>query len=189
MNNIYFQHLNIGIDWILKDKDFINKLSLTVKDRPAAHWKLEIEDLTKEFLDWLDDYDLSVKYAELFYCAAKSNIFLHSDEINIIDCCKINWVYDQGDTWMRWAKLKEGRDIIKQNNTIGGTYYTAAEGDYDYVEKTNIKRPTLINAYHLHDVVNPTDHGRWCVSIVPKYKQGSRLTMSEALEIFKSYFS
>lgn len=190
MDKIYFQHLDIGINWILKDHDYFKKLYQDVANKSRAHWKLTISDLTNEILDWLDNHDLAVKYVELFYCASKSNIFLHSDEIEPKDCCKINWVYDQGDTWMRWAELKEGKQLSLQNNTIGGTYYAAQPGDYDYVEQTKIGQPTLINAYHLHDVVNPTDYDRWCISVVPKYKhnQGSRLTINEALAIFRPYF-
>lgn len=190
MTNIYFQHLDIGIDWPLRDLDLLKKLNLEIKGKKRSHWKLSISDLNNELLDWLDKHNLTVKYSEVFYCAAGSDIFLHSDEIDPKDCCKINWVYDQGHTSMRWAVLKDGKQMKIQNNTIGGTYYTADPGDYEYVAETRIGKPTLINAYYLHDVINPTNHDRWCISIVPKHKNaaGSRLIMHDALEIFKSYF-
>lgn len=182
--------MDIGIQWILKDKNYINKLIENVGDKLADHWKLSITDLTDEFLNWLDKHNLAVKYVELFYCSPKGSIFLHIDEIDPVNCCKINWVYDNGETWMRWARLKDGKQIYKQNNNIGGTYYTAMPGDFDYVEQTKIGKPTLVNAYHLHDVVNPTDQCRWCVSVVPKYKNNnSRLVWDEAIEIFSPYFS
>lgn len=190
MNNIYYKHMDIGLDWILTDKYFIDKLSKQIGNKFAAHWKLQEEDLTEEFLEWLDSKNLAVRYAELFYCSPKGNIFVHSDEIEPAHGCKINWVYDQGETYMRWFKLKEGAKIEKHSNTIDGFYYTAQPEDYEFAVQARIGKPTLVNAYELHDVINPSDGPRWAVSIVPyfKNKPKSRLLWNEAIELFSDYF-
>ena len=189
-NNIYYRHMDIGLDWVLKDPDYIKKLSDTVKDKFAAHWKLDASDLTDEYLTWLDKHNLLASWVELFYCSPKGNIFLHKDEIHPPHGCKMNWVYDQGETWMRWFSLKEGKQIQKHDNTIGGIYYTANEGDYEFTTQTRVGKPTLVNAYELHDVINPSNYPRWALSVVPQFKHipESRLVWSDAMKLFAPYF-
>lgn len=190
MENRYYKHMNMGMDWILKDSEFLTKLEHTVKDKFAYHWKLDLEDISDQYLQWLDQHNLTISFSELFYCSAGGNIFLHIDEIHPPDGCKMNWVYDQDETWMRFFKLKEGREIKKHNNTIGSIYYTADDGDYEYADKVRVGKPTLVNAYHLHDVINPSKSPRWCVSVVPQFKDKpeSRLMWDEAMVLFADYF-
>jgi len=190
MENRYYRHMNMGMDWILKDPDFLKNLEISVKDKFACHWKLQLEDLSEEYLQWLDKHNLTISFSELFYCSPGGNIFLHIDEISPPDGCKMNWVYDQDETWMRFFKLRDGKEIKKHDNSIGGIYYTANEGDYDLADQVRVGKPTLVNAYHLHDVINPSNLPRWCVSIVPQFKNKpeSRLMWDEAMTLFAPYF-
>ena len=190
MENRYYKHMDIGMLWILKDSDFFKNLEPVVRDKFAYHQKLDLKDLSEEYLEWLDQHNLTISFSELFYCSAGGNIFLHIDEINPPDGCKMNWVYDQDETWMRFFKLKEGKEIQKHDNSIGGLYYTANEGDYEFADKVKVGKPTLVNAYHLHDVINSSNFPRWCVSIVPQFKDKpeSRLMWDEAMILFAPYF-
>jgi hypothetical protein len=190
MENRYYKHMNIGMDWVLKDPEFLNKLEPTVKDKFTGHWQLELEDISDQYLQWLDQHNLTIRFSELFYCFPGGNIFLHIDDIYMPDGCKMNWVYDHDETWMRFFKLKEGRELKEYSSTIGSMYYTANEGDYEYADQVRVGKPTLVNAYHLHDIINPSKFPRWCVSVVPQFKDKleSRLMWDEAMILFADYF-
>lgn len=187
----YSADLNIGMEWILRDREYLEKKD--IKEKFAEHWYVPREDLSSEFLDWLDQNQLDIYYSELFYCSAGGNIFLHVDEIEPANVCKLNWVYDNGKTWMNWYELKPGEKISKRDNTIGGIYYDCDRSACELVERSRIGKPTLVNAGVLHDVINPTDHPRWCLSIVPQFKNdlgpmtGPRLGWQQGIKVFKNW--
>ena len=184
----YYRDMKINIQYPLKNLDFFS--SLEINKAAPAHKKLKESDLSDEYLSWLENHNLIATWPELFYCPPNGNIFLHIDEIHPPNGVKMNWVFDQGETFMRWWDLLPGKEIIKRDNTIGGSYYTCNEGDYRFACQHRIKTPTLVNAYILHDVINPTDHPRWCVSVVMRFKDrpDSRLTWEEAIPLFSNYF-
>lgn len=187
----YFANMDIGLQWVLKDPDYFKKKN--VEEKYADHWFVPKEDLSDEFIEWLDRHNLDLYYSELFYCSPGGDIFMHVDEIEPANCCKINWVYDEDDTWMHWYELKPGKKLIKQNNYIGGEYWMCEKEDCVYVESARIQKPTLINAGVLHSVSNPSKGQRWCLSLVPQFKNsygpmtGPRFSWEEGLEVFKNY--
>jgi hypothetical protein len=186
MNNLSAD-LDIGMSWILKDPDHFNKLDVT--DKYAAHWNLSKDDLDKNFLEWLYKLDLDIFWAEIFYCSSKGSIFRHVDEITPANCCKLNWVYDQDETWMNWYQLKPGVSLRKEDNTIGGFYFSCDDNECDFVHRARIGKPTMVNAGVPHDVKNPSDYPRWCVSIVPSFKNpaNTRLAWEDGEKIFFRY--
>lgn len=187
----YSADLDLGMEWILRDPNYFDKKN--VEGKFADHWYVPKEDLSLEFLNWLDQYNLDIYYSELFYCSAGGNIFLHADEIEPANVCKLNWVYDQGETWMSWYELKPGEQIQKRENFIGGIYYDCDRDACELAEKSRIAKPTMVNAGVLHDVVNPTEFPRWCLSIVPQFKNdlgpmtGPRFDWQQGMEVFKKW--
>jgi hypothetical protein len=169
MEGKYFKDLNLPFDWILKDKDYLN--NLVVNPDKWNHYYLPPDDLTLEFKDWVDSLGMVIRYSEIFYTKPKGSLFIHSDHLAPSDSCKINWVYDQGPTFMRWYRVKEGAELKLKENTIGGFYY-ACDNDSDYIltEQHRVGHGTLLNVGQPHDVINNTDYPRWCVSIVLQNK-------------------
>jgi hypothetical protein len=185
--NPYFIDLDIGQDYILNDKDYFDNLDIS--DLPAAHFYLPTEEITDEFKNWVDQQGLFIRYSEIFYSAPRSGIHLHSDEVDPPNCCKINWIYDQGETWMNWYIPKAGVELTKHDNSIGGLYWDCDRDQCDLMFSARVGRPSLLNVSVLHDIKNPTDHPRWCISIVLQEKSADkRLEFHRALEIFKPYF-
>jgi hypothetical protein len=185
--NQYCIDLDIGIEYILKDKNYFDNLN--IDDLPAAHFQLPVEELVDEFLQWVEDHDLKIRYSEIFYSAPHSGIFLHCDEIDPADSCKINWIYDQGETQMNWYMPHPGVELVKQNNSIGGLYWDCDRNDCDLIYSARVGRPSLLNVGMLHDIKNPTDYPRWCVSIVLQEQLADkRLTWHDAVKLFKPYY-
>jgi hypothetical protein len=183
----YCVDLDIGMPWILKDPDYLNKLSVD-KVNPN-HFYLPITDLKDEFLSWLDQLNLKIHYSEIFYCPANGNIFKHSDCIDPLDSCKVNWVYDQGETYMRWFTLTSDAELKLRNNFIGGHYYSCDRDDQYFLDyQHRIQKPTLVNAAVPHDVINYSDFDRWAISLVfIKKDDDKRIGYSELIKILSPY--
>ena len=185
--NRYCLHLDIGLDYILKDPDYFSRLDVT--EKKIAQWLIPQEALSNDFISWYESLGLDLWYRELFYTAPHENIFLHSDEINPSSCCKLNWVYDQGNTVMNWYEPNDGISLEwYQNPFVGGSYYSCEEGKYHYAHSDSIQKPSLVNVTALHDVKNNSDYPRWCVSIAfREVGAEQRLQWDRAVEIFKPY--
>jgi hypothetical protein len=185
--NQYCIDLDIGQDYILNNKNYFDNLD--VSGVPAAHFFLPLEEITDEFKTWVDGLGLRIRYSEIFYSSPNGGIFMHSDEIDPADCCKINWIYDQGDTWMNWYMPHPGIELTKQNNTIGGLYWDCPPEDCELVHRAQVGKPSLLNVSVLHNIENPTENPRWCISIVLQEKTADkRLQWHRATELFRSYF-
>ena len=185
--NRYCLHLDIGLDYILSDPNYFSKLN--VQGKSISQWLIPQEELNKDFIKWYESLGLKLWYQELFYTAPHGKIFLHSDEVNPSDCCKLNWVYDQGNTVMNWYEPNNGVELEWQKNPyVGGSYYSCPEGQYHFVHSDSVQKPSLVNVTALHEVENNSDHPRWCVSIAFKeIGADSRLQWDRALELFQPY--
>ena len=182
----YCVDLDIGFDYILKDPDYFFKLPIT--DDDPAHFSIPHDAISDEFYAWIKKYNLQLEHSELFYCQPKGNIFIHVDEVYPPDSCKINWVYDQGETFMRWFKLKEDKELQVMKSPIGTNYWACYPEECTLEYQHRIGKPTLINASEIHDVINPSDHRRFCVSIVVKViDEKDRIGYGRLKEIFKEY--
>jgi hypothetical protein len=182
----YCADLDIGIDYILKDPDYFSKLSVT--DDAPAQFVIPKDAITDEFYSWVTSNNLEVDHSELFYCPPKGNIFMHVDEIDPPDSCKINWAYDQGNTLMRWYKLKEHKELQLMKSPIGTNYWAPYHEDCTLEHQHYISKPTLINASEIHDVINPSERRRFCVSIVVKLiNEDKRIGYDKLKELLKSY--
>ena len=186
IENIFCVNLDIGFNWILKDSNHFNKLD--IKDKFAAHWRLQKTDLLDEFILWLESHKLNLFWAEIFYTSPGGNIFLHADEIQPKNSSKLNWVYDRGDTSMNWYIPKPGVTLKRQDNTIGGTYYDCKPEECDLAFTASVNRPSLVNAGIPHNVYNNSKYPRWCVSIPLQGKNSDlRLAWGDAIKLFGKY--
>lgn len=181
----HFEDLDIGQDWILTDRNYFD--NLIVDPNKWNHYYLPIEDLSLEFKKWVDSLGFFIRYSEIFYTKPMGSLFIHSDHLDPPDSCKINWVYDQGPTFMRWYKVKDGAELKLKENTIGGFYYACdSDDDYELVEVHRMGKGTLVNVGAPHDVINHTTHPRWCVSIVLQLKDSkTRIGYSDMKKILK----
>jgi hypothetical protein len=102
----------------------------------------------------------------------------------------MNWVYDQGETWMRWFKLKENKELQLMKSPIGTDYWAGDRQDCTLDHQHQISKPTIINASEIHDVINLSDHRRFCVSIVVRViGENRRMGYGRLKELLKDYIS
>lgn len=160
----YCIDLNLDMDWVLKDPNYLNTLE-PIKEN-VGHYHLPEENITNEFHAWMESIGVHLWYSEIFLVSPHSSLFIHSDSLTPLDSCKINWVYDNGETFMRWYSVKDGAELKHQKNNIGGEYFACDDhNDYILEYQHKIGKPTLVNASEPHDVINNSDFPRWSVSL------------------------
>lgn len=181
------RHLDIGFDWILKDKGHFKKLK--APDQGFGHYTLEIDDIDQDFISWLNDNDLDIKMAEIFWIPPGETVPVHSDEIDTPGACKLNWGYSDQGVFMDWYEKYQGAVIKKEWNTIGGYYLTCDEEYLDLVWTKALRKPSLVNIGEMHGAVNHSDEDWWIVCTVLKGlgSDQHRLEWDKILEILGKY--
>jgi hypothetical protein len=175
--------LDIGFPNILRNPKYFK--TLIVEENSIAHFKLANSVLIPEYLTWLDSLNLEIKLAELFYCGAGAEIFVHSDEIKTPNCCKMNWAYCDSDVAMDWYTVTPGVELEHQDNDIGGYCLRCDPQHYSLYKSAVIGTPSLVNVGDLHGVKNTSNDPWWCVSVVLRKKDSyeHRIGWNELIEI------
>jgi len=183
MNNFAID-LNLEIDYILKNENFFSTLNFTKVNKPN-HVQVNVNECKDQFLDWVTDLGLFIKHLEIFYTNPYGNIFIHVDDIDPIDSCKINYVYDCGNTTMNWYRIKNNASLKVKNNNIGSTYLSCDnETDYILAYKHVIKKGTLVNVAIPHGVQNNSKYPRYCISVTFQCKNNpKRIGFNEMLQL------
>lgn len=181
------RHLDIGFDWILRDRDHFKKIKYP--DQGFGHYILEREDIDQKFISWLEDRKLDIKMAEIFCVPPGRQVPVHSDEIDTPGACKLNWGYGDQGVSIDWYEKYQGAEIKKEWNTIGGYYLTCDEEYLDLVWTKKLGTPSLVNIGEMHGAVNSSDEDWWIVCVVLK-ELGSdehRLDWMNILKILGEY--
>lgn len=139
-------------------------------------------------IEWLDSLGLKSIHTEAFYTAPNDKIFIHCDTPEIDNHVKINFTWGSELSTTRWWRLKEGSEYQKSNVEDGGGILLAQEKDCDLLYEQVINKPSLINAGVLHSTYNPTNEGRWTLSLVIAEKEKQELLhWNDALVFLKDY--
>lgn len=158
----------------------------------------KINFLHPDLLKIFRELDLKIWLITIFYkipdeSNAEGGYNIHVDgdpsidaDKQLRDVAKINWVFNAGDSVMNWYKPKEGvnKDI---STSVVKTYYVKYTIDEVELEYTKALHNTHIVQIGVpHDVLN-VNVPRHCVSVALAHNNGNRLTMDEAVDIFKKY--
>lgn len=155
--------------------------------------KLEIHRLSQMDLDprllvFLGRHRLSINHLEIFYTPPRTSGPIHVDgESSSIQHTKMNFVYGARGSYMRWYQtIDPGMQPRTVRTEIGTTSRIFHPGDTREIFRAEIGCPSIINAGIPHNVENPTDEQRWCLSLVLRNSNG-RLSWNDALDMFAAY--
>lgn len=144
--------------------------------------------LSRDFEDWLETLGLFVRRIEIFHTEPNRITGWHTDMSPPVDWVKINWVYEEGISYMEWAELpQEMPSEIRK--TMAGTPFLRFEPEtVDVACQHQLKGPTLVNVGRPHRISNQKNTVRWALSTIIWYiDKQKRVTWDEAVEIFKEY--
>jgi hypothetical protein len=137
----------------------------------------------------LDQVGLAIEHAELFYTPPGKSLPIHVDGMIIKPMAKINWVYGETGSRMRWWKPRDSTQIIEHKKTpIGTNYIGLDESEAEEVFSAEIQKTALVEAGTYHSVTNPTHAPRWCFSfILCSAADHQRVTWTQAREMLKQF--
>lgn len=147
--------------------------------------------LSKEFVNWLKNFNLHVPRFEIFHTETDRFTGWHTDMNPPKDWVKINWVYEEGISHMEWAELNSTEPLISRPNAAGTNIYVRFDPDTTKtVCRFNLIGPTLINAGRPHRIDNSKDTDRWCLSAIPWHTDRlCRVLWQDAVEIFRDHLA
>lgn len=146
--------------------------------------------LSKEFANWLKNFNLHVPRFEIFHTETDRFTGWHTDMNPPRDWVKINWVYEEGISHMEWAELNSNEPLISRPSIAGTSYVRFAPETTSTVCRHNLIGPTLINAGRPHRIDNSKDTDRWCLSAIPWHTDRQcRVLWQDAVEIFRDHLA
>ena len=144
--------------------------------------------LSEEFEQWLKSLGLHIQRLEIFHTEANRITGWHTDMNPPTDWVKINWVYEEGVSYMEWAELNTQGPLVSRPSIAGTSYVRFEPENTKTTCRYNLKGPTLINSGRPHRIDNSKNTDRWCLSTIPWHSDRQcRVLWDEAIEIFKDF--
>jgi len=154
----------------------------------AKHTKLDLStEITQEVKDFFDQHNFYIEVVEVFYLFPNDSMSIHSDRAIPGDYAKVNWIYGGKDSVMKWYKILAASTAPTYTTPINSPSLQYKPYEVELVHTQPVGHPSLVQVGCPHNVVNGPEE-RFCVSIVFKHNSTrERVTMYEALEVFKEY--
>lgn len=144
--------------------------------------------LSNEFESWLKQFGLHIQRLEIFHTEPDRVTGWHTDMNPPTDWVKINWVYENGISYMEWAELNVTGPLISRSSPAGTSYVRFEPETTETACRFNLKGPTLVNVGKPHRIDNNKSTDRWCLSaIVWHSDKMCRVLWNDAVEIFRDY--
>jgi hypothetical protein len=186
MQSKYCIDLKIPVTHPLKDPSILNQTGY----KPEI-WFADPDNVSEEYLSWLDQNDLIMTYPPLiFYTPARRECGFHIDGDSVTDRAVMNWIVGGQGSEMHWYELAPDAVITKGEITQAGTPYTRYNEDQViHLHSQPVLWPSLVQTGIPHKITNYCDEPRWCLScdISLKSDPDKGLTMKQAEEIFKKW--
>jgi hypothetical protein len=192
----YCINLNLDIEPI----DGVEVLQNCIKDNTDYFSIHPFLILNSKYILFLAKLGIVIGHVEIFHSTPEMFTPLHSDvsraSFTPKDMVKLNYVYGGKDSVMNWWSVNDGVNHIvsinAENNIVGfdaqpikGESHAYKFEDLTWLYGSSIGHPGIVQVGIPHNVQNREEE-RYCLSIV-LLKDGKRLTMIEAKEIFAQY--
>lgn len=154
------------------------------------HVTVDPQDVNPELVKWFENIGIRFHLFEAFYTPPfGGKIPVHTDTSEICNVAKINWTYGAPGSKLIWWKIKNEKHIGKFETEFGNGYLTAKQRHCKKMFEAEIKKPSLVNIGQFHSTYNPTEEGRWTLSLpLVNLENTRRLTWDEAVNLLQDYF-
>lgn len=185
VENTFHRFLNIPID------PQINLFKRTDYD-PMFYRHIEVDpaDVNPDLVKWFENIGIKFHLFEAFYTPPfGGKIPIHTDTPEVCDVVKINWTYGAPGSKLLWWEPKDIKYIDDFKTEFGNQYLTAKQKHCKKLFEVEVKKPSLVNIGRFHSTYNPTEEGRWTLSLpLVNLENTRRLEWSEAVNILETYF-
>ena len=148
---------------------------------------MSLNDINYNLISFLRTLNLTIAFAELFYTPPFSVTIIHIDAFGG-DYTKLNYVYAGKNSFMNWYKQKTNISNSPSTTTINSPYISYRKNQVDLIDKHQVKFPSIVQVGIPHNIHN-FEEPRYCLSLVLKKQDNTRLTMAESIELFTEIIS
>lgn len=149
------------------------------------HIKISIDDINNDLILFLKTLNLTIVWVELFYNPPFRFTTIHIDDTGG-DYTKLNYVFGGKNSLMCWWKQKPDVSNKVEITAINSSYIDYKIDQVDLIDKQPVNFPSIVQVGIPHNIHN-FEEPRYCLSLVLKKQDNTRLTMAESIEIFKQY--
>jgi len=155
------------------------------------HMKVEDTEINLELAKWIEGLGFNPIWVEAFYTPPYGGkIPIHTDTPELSDVVKINWTYGAPKSKLIWWEPKHEKYIDTFQTEFGSPYLTAKERHCKKLLEVEINKPSLVNIGTFHSTWNPTEEGRWTLSLpLVHISSERRVLWDEALDKLSEYVS
>jgi hypothetical protein len=187
VKNQYCLNLNLNLDVkcnFLKDFDITDVPSYGFKQ-----FRISQSMIDTNLVQFLRSRNIDISHVEVFYTLPGHRIPIHVDTDTMDNHCKLNFVYGDAGSVMRWWRPKNPNAELKYQLTPVGTQYLYFDkDDCDLIWESQVGCPGLVNAGQPHSMFNCTNSARWAVSLVLyDLNKSCLLDWNDAADIFKDF--
>jgi hypothetical protein len=174
----YFRQINIPVNPLIDAHDLLSQV--TIQER------IDITNVNPDLISLFKTKDIEIQLIECFYRKPNHRSSIHVDLYGG-DYIKFNWIYGGKNSLMRWFEVNEGISNNSTLTTINTPYipYKDNEVTQKCITKTG-PGTYIVQVGVPHQAIN-FNEPRHCLSMVPCI-DGNRITMDQALNLFKEFW-
>jgi hypothetical protein len=186
--NTFCQKINIPIEPLFSGFDVYDpKRPRNLNKQYANLEYVPLICLNPELKKFMDQKSMVISLIDIFYCNPYDVHPIHVDQPHVDkfienDYVRINWIYGGLDSEMKWYRFKDNVNKLNKDQVKHIVY---GPDDVECIHSQAISGPHLVQVGIPHTVQNYSQR-RYsvCADIIHK-DTGSRITMNQALDIFK----
>jgi hypothetical protein len=153
----------------------------------TRHIEIALNDINYNLILFLSTLNLTIGFAELFYTPPVSVTVIHLDAFGG-DYTKLNYVYGGKNSFMNWYKQKPNILNSPNTTTINSSYIRYRRQQVDLIDTQQVKFPSIVQVGIPHNIYN-FEEPRYCLSLVLRKHDNTRLTMAESIALFTKIIS
>jgi len=181
------------VDLAFDIQPFIDISFINTIPKDAYQYKASLfQHINPKFLLLLHKLELTVyNIPEVFYCRANHSGMIHADNLNDTiskdptDFVRINFSFYGKDSVMNWYSVNADTESSISISTTGAPSYKYNPDQVTHIHSQSVSFPSIVQVGIPHNVTTGNED-RICFSLMP-LKNNMRLSMNEAIEIFKPY--
>ena len=154
------------------------------------HMLIDASDVNPKLVAWFEQLGIKLAFEAFYTPPYGGKIPIHTDTSELSDVVKVNWTWGAPGSTLIWWEVKDAKYIETFQTEFGAQYLTAKERHCRKLLEVEVKKPSLVNIGAFHSTWNPTEGGRWTLSLpLINADETKRLVWSEALLILQDYVS
>jgi hypothetical protein len=153
----------------------------------TKHMEIPLNDINYNLISFLSTLNLTIAFAELFYTLPFSVTVIHLDAFGG-DYTKLNYVYGGNNSFMNWYKQKNNILNSLSTTIINSPYISYTKHQVVLIDTQQVKFPSIVQVGIPHNIHN-FEEPRYCLSLILRKHDNTRLTMAESIELFTEIIS